>query len=111
MKIDCEYTTTRLMPKDTIDSLIKLFNQHDLKYVQMVQLRHLVYALNKKDIFIEGEEVKIPTLYKSGRIKDMRENIISLEDQRSLKKGKEVVEVKTTNTNIDYSASDKIKEK
>jgi hypothetical protein len=67
MRAEVDFAEVTLQRQDTIDGLLKLYNRHDLSYVQLVQLRHLVYVINEKDIFSIGQEIKIPTVYSEKR--------------------------------------------
>jgi len=88
MRLDVNYVEIAPQMGDTIDALLKLYNRHDLKYVHMVQLRHLFYTLNNTDIIRIGTKIKLPVLYREG----IEEVAGSISQMREIRQGKKTLE-------------------
>jgi len=87
MQLEVDYIELEPQMGDTVDALLKLYNRHDLKYIHMVQLRHLFYTLNNTDIIKIGTQIKIPILYTEGR----EEKNGSIDSMRKLRSGKKIL--------------------
>jgi hypothetical protein len=87
MVVEIPFVLVNPQPKDTVDSLLRLYNKHKVNYSQMVQLRYLIYKLNGKDIFEVGEQIKIPVVFTRGRQKPMSGGV-GIDVSRKISEGK-----------------------
>lgn len=78
---------------DTVDGLLKLYNNHKLRFNQLVHLRHLLYLINKTDLVSIGEPSKIPVFYTRGKeeSENLEKAVNNLDEVRIIGRGKKTI--------------------